>query len=130
VLRGDADTGVRDAHHGLPPLPARAAVTWTVPGADQYVVEFAQDSRFQNKVTHGPFYIPYTAGTVTSTAAFDLSKDFQRRGRRRADLLPYRRTSTDEPGPAALYTPNGGNDIYSADSTSFAKLGTRPAPPS
>jgi hypothetical protein len=102
----------------------------SVPGADQYVFEFAQDPSFRNKVVRGPFFTQFTGSATTSSDVFDLSGDFKNLAAGgRVYFRVGARTSTDEPGPVALFTPNGGNYIYSANPISFSKLGTPPPPP-
>ena len=110
---------------------ARVRVTFrTVAGADQYVVEFARDPSFSNKVARGPFFASFTGSGTSQTDILDLSNEFKDVAS--GGRVYYRvgaRSSNDNPGPIERGTPNGGNYIYSVDNLSFAKLGTPPNPP-
>ena len=98
-------------------------------GADQYVVEFARDPSFSNKVTRGPFFVA-TSATVFNTPSLDISNDFKTVAAN--GLIFFRvgaRNSQDSPGPIGQGVPNADSYIYSADNLSFQRLGGPPAPP-
>lgn len=98
----------------------------TVPGADEYILEFSSRDNFETKVTRGPFTFPAVADTV-EPPAFNLSTDFA--GLPDGRMIYVRvgaRNSGDSVKPYPRGTPNGGEYIYSRLNLTFPKLAQTP----
>ena len=94
----------------------------TVPGADEYVIEFATNPAFNDKVTRGPFRIPAT-GTSASVPPLNIQREFQHLREGRIYFRVGARNSKDPLLPISRTTPNDDHFIYSdyADKASFPK---------
>lgn len=96
-------------------------------GANEYVVEVADNVGFNNKKTRGPFRFPYNPTGPSTTQFFDLRGDFP--NAREGDFIFYRiggRNANDDPGPLPN-VPNGDEYIYSGQDSSFRVIA--PPPP-
>jgi TolB-like protein len=98
-------------------------------GADQYVVEFARDPSFANKVQRGPFFV--SPGTITfTTSKFDISKELASVPANGPIFFRVgARNSQDSPGPTPFEVSNGDSYIYSSDNLTFNRIGGPPNPP-
>ena len=99
-------------------------------GANQYVIELADNPLYSNKKTLPSLRFAYNAGGSTTTDFFDLRDEFPNVAE--GDVIFFRigaRNVTDNPGPLPNGAPNGGSWIYSANDSSFRVIGTPPPPP-
>ena len=102
----------------------------TVLGANEYVLEFADNSAFTDKKSTLPFFAEGQNGQITIyPTPVDLTALFPGLKGRVGTRIFYRvgaRNSNDKPGVLARDTPNGGEYIYSAPPASFEIF---PSPP-
>ncbi len=114
------------------------AVTFTYQtsfGADEYVIEVADNPTFQNKKTLGPFFKSKTTVTQTTDGPFDLTRAPFNFREQQGVRIYYRigaRNTADNPGPVEarrLGVPNGDRYIYQGLDTSFTAIGQPPPPP-
>lgn len=94
----------------------------TTRGANQYVIELADNPGFNNKKTLGPTLYPYTAGANTTTQQYDLRSFFSQNAGTQIFWRVGARNTADSPGPRSNY-------IYSSEDASFTVIGTPPPAP-
>lgn len=103
----------------------------TVRGANQYVIELADNPTFNNKKSLlPPLRFTYNPGGSTPSGTFDIRSSFP--NAEDGDVIFYRigaRNATDSPGPLPTGVPNGDNWVYSDSDSSFRVIGQPPSPP-